>query len=186
MAVPLTLILGGARSGKSSYALRLAQAQAKQVVFVATATAGDADMAARIARHRAERPQGWLTREHPRHVGEALLAQPPQADFLVLDDLTLLVSNVLLATVEDQDAADPAVQTQAQEAVAAEITTLLKAQQTLGIPWVVVSNEVGWGLVPVSPLGRLYRDVLGWANRKVAEAATEVLLMVAGIPLKIK
>jgi len=186
MAAPLTLILGGARSGKSSYALQLAQERAKQVVFVATATAGDADMAARIARHRAERPSWWQTREHAQRVGQALLAAPPQAELLLLDDLTLLVSNVLLQAVGEEDASDPAVQARAHEAVAAEIEALLTAQRKLGIPWIVVSNEVGWGLVPASPLGRVYRDVLGWANRAVAAAAHEVFLMVAGIPMTVK
>ncbi len=186
MGIPLTLILGGARSGKSSYALRLAQERARQVVFVATATAGDADMAARITRHRAERPSWWQTREHTQHVGDALLAEPPQAELLLLDDLTLLVSNVLLQTVGKKDASDLAVQAQIHKAIAAEIEALLTAQQQLGIPWIVVSNEVGWGLVPASPLGRVYRDALGWANRAVAAAAHEVFLMVAGIPLTVK
>ena len=182
----LTLILGGARSGKSAHALRLAQARAQQVVFVATATAGDADMAARIARHRAERPQHWETREHPRGVGAALLSSPPQAELLLLDDVTLLVSNVLLEAVADADPALPEVQQRADEAVQAEMTALLQAWQTLAVPWIVVSNEVGLGLVPPSPLGRMFRDVLGRANQRLAAAADEVLLMVAGIPLKVK
>ncbi len=183
---PLTLILGGARSGKSTHALRLAQQRARQVVFVATGAPGDAEMAARIARHRAERPPHWQTREHPREVGAALLANPPQADLLLLDDLTLLVGNVLLAAVGEGDASQPAVQQRAARAVEAEMTNLLRAWRTLGIPWIVVSNEVGWGLVPTSPLGRLFRDVLGRANQQMAAAADEVILMVAGLAMGVK
>ncbi len=182
----LTLILGGARSGKSAYALRLAQARAQAVVFVATATAGDAEMAARIARHRAERPPHWETRELPQHVAAGLLASPPRAELLLLDDLTLLVSNVLLAAVGEDDPADAAVQARAQAAVEAEIAALLEAWRQLGVPWVVVSNEVGWGLVPMAPLGRLYRDILGRANQTLAAAADEVVLLVAGIPMQVK
>jgi len=182
----MTLILGGARSGKSSYALQLAQARAHAVTFVATATAGDDEMAARIAYHRSTRPSHWETREHPRGLGAALLTSPPQTELLLLDDLTLLVSNVLLAAVADADPADTAVQARAQAAVDAEVAALLDAWQRLDMPWIVVSNEVGWGLVPVSPLGRLYRDILGRANQALAAAADEVLLLVAGIPMQVK
>ncbi len=182
----LTLILGGARSGKSSHALALARQRARQVVFVATATAGDAEMAARIARHRTERPAHWETRELPHHVGAALEAAPPQADLLLLDDLTLLVSNVLLTTLGEADPADLAAQETTRRAVEDEIAALLRAYHRLPQAWIVVSNEVGCGLVPPSPLGRLYRDLLGWANRCLAAEADEVLLMVAGIPMQVK
>ncbi len=182
----LTLILGGARSGKSSHALALARTRAQRVVFVATATAGDDEMAARIARHQAERPPQWETRELPRAVGRALEAAPPQADLLLLDDLTLLVSNVLLAAVGEADPAALAVQENARRAVDDEIEALLHAYRSLPLAWIVVSNEVGWGLVPASPLGRLYRDLLGWANRRLAAEADEVLLMVAGLPMQVK
>ncbi len=180
----LTLILGGARSGKSTYALQLARAHGGRVLFVATATAGDAEMAARIARHQAERPPSWETRELPQSVGQALLADPPQADVLLLDDLTLLVSNVLLAALDDPTATD--AQRQAEAMVRAEIDALRRAQQTLPLAWIVVSNEVGLGLVPPTPVGRLYRDVLGRANQQLAAAADTVVLMVAGLPLFLK
>ncbi len=180
----LTLILGGARSGKSTYALQLARAHGGRVLFVATATAGDAEMAARIARHQAERPPSWGTRELPQGVGQALLADPPQADVLLLDDLTLLVSNVLLTALDDPTATD--AQRQAEAMVGAEIDALRRAQQTLPLAWIVVSNEVGLGLVPPTPVGRLYRDVLGRANQQLAAAADTVVLMVAGLPLFLK
>ncbi len=182
----LTLILGGARSGKSSHALALARQRAQRVVFVATATAGDAEMAARIARHRAERPPQWETRELPQGVGPALEANLPRAEVLLLDDLTLLVSNVLLAAIGESNPATLAAQEAARRAVEDEINALLHAYHHLPLGWIVVSNEVGWGLVPPSPLGRLYRDLLGWANRRLAAEADEVLLMVAGIPVTVK
>ena len=185
-AKKLTLILGGARSGKSSHALALARQAGRRVVFVATAAAGDEEMAARIARHRAERPPHWETREIQRSVGAALEANPPRAALLLLDDLTLLVSNVLLAALGEADPAALSTQAAARRAVETEIAGLLQAYQHLPLAWIVVSNEVGWGLVPPSPLGRLYRDLLGWANRQVAAVADEVLLMVAGIPLQVK
>ena len=182
----LTLILGGARSGKSSHALALARQRARQVVFVATAEAGDEEMAERIARHRAERPPHWETRELTRRVGAALEAHPPQADLLLLDDLTLLVGNVLLAAVQNADPAALAAQETARRAVEAEIEALVRAYRRLPLAWIVVSNEVGCGLVPATPLGRLYRDLLGRANQRLAAEADEVLLMVAGIPLTVK
>jgi len=181
-----TLILGGARSGKSSHALALARERAGRVVFVATATAGDAEMAARIARHQAERPPQWETRELPLGVGAALLAAPPRAKVLLLDDLTLLVSNAMLAAIGESAPAAPEAQEAARRAVEDEIEALLRAYHSLPLAWIVVSNEVGCGLVPASPLGRLYRDLLGWANRRLAAAADEVVLMVAGIPAKVK
>jgi len=143
-------------------------------------------MAARIARHRAERPSHWETRELTHNVGAALESRPPQADLLLLDDLTLLVGNVLLAAVDGTDPAAIAVQEAARRAVENEVETLLRAYRRLSVPWIVVSNEVGCGLVPTSPLGRLYRDLLGRANQRIAAQADEVLLMVAGIPLKVK
>ena len=143
-------------------------------------------MAARIARHRAERPSHWETRELTHNVGAALESRPPQADLLLLDDLTLLVGNVLLAAVDGADPAAIAVQEAARRAVENEVEALLHAYHRLSLPWIVVSNEVGCGLVPTSPLGRLYRDLLGRANQRIAAQADEVLLMVAGIPLKVK
>ena len=179
MLPKLTLLLGGARSGKSSLAVDWARRHAQRVTFIATARPTDDEMARRIARHRAERPAHWQTLELPRGVGRALRRQPPQAEVCVLDCLTLLVSNVLLDTVSPE-APDPA---RAQEAVEAEIAALLDAVDALPCAWIVVSNEVGAGLVPAYPLGRLFRDLLGWANRTLAARADEVYYLIAGIPV---
>lgn len=179
MSPKLTFLLGGARSGKSSLAVRWAHQRARQVVFIATARPSDAEMARRIARHRAERPAHWQTLELPQAVGETLLRHPPQAEICLLDCLTLLVSHVLL-TFTDPNAPDFE---QAHEAVAAELTRLLNAIEASTCDWIVISNEVGTGLVPPFPLGRLFRDALGWANQQMAARADEVYYLIAGIPL---
>ena len=187
MSRRLILLLGGARSGKSTYAGRLAAQFGDRVLYVATAQAGDGEMEARIAVHRQARMPTWQTVESPTGVGEAIraaLASGPM-DAVLLDCLTLLVSNVILqgAPEEKLDRVDEMV---AQERVAAELDGLLDAFHAGDVPWIMVSNEVGWGLVPPYPLGRVYRDLLGWANQRLAAEADQVYLMVAGLPLDIK
>lgn len=178
----LILILGGARSGKSDYAQQLAERIGGQVVYAATAAAGDDEMAARIARHRAARPAGWRTVETTTSVGAALLAQAAGADVVLLDCLTLLVSNLLLVDSNGDNVDQKAVQTR----VNAELEALWTTYQTLSATFIVVSNEVGLGLVPPYPLGRVYRDVLGRANQWLAARADVVYLLVAGLPMVVK
>lgn len=179
MTGQLTLILGGARSGKSSYAEKLAVELGPHVLYIATAEIGDEEMAQRIAAHRLARPPAWLTLEAPRNVGAALGQVDYQPDVLLLDCLTLLVSNIVLALEsEPQEMIEAAVQT--------EIEILLAARDRFDAPLIVVSNEVGLGLVPEYPLGRVYRDVLGRANQYLARQADRVLFMAAGLPLVIK
>lgn len=175
----LTLILGGARSGKSAYAERLARECGDDVLFVATATAGDEEMARRIAAHRAERPPAWRTLEVPRGVAGAVAAVSPPAAIILLDCVTLLISNILLAHEAEGDAV-------LGRAVDAEIDTLLDRIATGVAHWIVVSNEVGLGLVPPYPLGRVYRDLLGRANARLAARADRAYLLVAGLPLDLK
>lgn len=174
----LTLILGGARSGKSAYAERLAR-EGGDVLFVATATAGDDEMARRIATHRAERPPAWRTLEVSRDVAGAVAAVSPPAATVLLDCVTLLVSNILLA---HESAGDAAI----GRAVDAEIDALLAGVAAGEARWIVVSNEVGMGLVPPYPLGRAYRDLLGRANARLAARADRAYLLVAGLPLDLK
>ncbi len=178
----LVLILGGARSGKSGYAQSWAGSSGRPVTFVATATPGDADMARRIARHREDRPAGWATVELPLHVGPVLreVAGPPGA--IIVDCLTLLAANALLT-------APPGEEDRAVAAVEAEIADLAAAAllaREAGSLVLVVSNEVGSGLVPPTPLGRLYRDALGRANQALAAVSDDVHLLIAGIPLVVK
>ncbi|MBF8284067.1 MAG: cobP [Anaerolineales bacterium] len=177
MGKRLTLILGGARSGKSAYAQRLAAERGNDVLYVATAEAGDDEMAARIAAHRAERPAHWRTLEAPRQVGSAIRVVAGDAGVVLIDCLTLLASNVIVPLPEP---------VAAEAALIAEVDGLLAAYAASQAQWIVISNEVGLGLVPPFPLGRAYRDALGRANQRLAAAADEVVFMVAGLPMRVK
>ena len=162
----LVLLLGGARSGKSMLAASLAREQAGPVTVLVTAEACDDEMQERIAAHRAERPAAWETIEEPLLLEAALTAVPPERT-LVLDCLTLWVANLL----ERGDTPD-------QIAAAAARAARLAAERSALT--VAVSNEVGSGVVPATPLGRLYRDVLGAVNRVWSHAASDAVLVVAG------
>ena len=179
MGKKLTFILGGARSGKSTIAQKMVEDSGQSGLFVATATASDDEMAARIQAHQASRSAAWTTLEAPLAVGQAITSQPPTA-WVLLDCLTLLANNVLFSLPEPVD--DAAY----RAAMDAEIAQLLAAYQNHPAEWVIVSNEVGLGLVPPYPLGRIYRDALGRANQQLAAAADVVLFMIAGIPMRVK
>jgi adenosylcobinamide kinase/adenosylcobinamide-phosphate guanylyltransferase len=173
MQKELIFIIGGARSGKSTHALRLAAASGADVLFLATAEPGDGEMTAKIARHQAERPAHWRTLEAPR-APAAALAQVPAASVVLLDCMTLWVSNLLLA----EDAS--------WEAAAAELDALLAWYRTGAARLIVVSNEVGLGLVPADPISRKYREWLGWFNQRLAAEADRVYLLVAGLAVDVK
>jgi adenosylcobinamide kinase/adenosylcobinamide-phosphate guanylyltransferase len=179
---PLTLILGGARSGKSHYAERLASTLGQKVLYVATAEALDDEMRARVSSHRARRPAEWSTLEASLNIGAKLQALPQAelAGVILLDCMTLLVSNILLSRGAETQGMD---QDTAWADVEAELDALLEAHHRLNAHLIVVSNEVGLGIVPTYKLGRTYRDCLGWANQKLARRANRVILMVAGLPV---
>lgn len=185
----LVIILGGARSGKSDYALDLARRIAGElpVLFIATAQAGDDEMAERIARHKRERPPHWQTLEAPLNVGAAWRAlartEGTRPGAAILDCMTLLVSNVLFADGVDPETVDEAIPT---VHLMAEIDDLLAVAREQSCPLIVVSNEVGLGIVPLGRLNRLYRDLIGGANRRLAAAADQAIFLVAGIPLDLK
>ena len=162
----ITLLVGGARSGKSARALRLASDWDGQVVFVATAEDRDSEMAARIARHRLERPASWRTIEAPLELVRAFDSIPAGA-FVILDCLTLWVANALEAGWTDEDV----------ERAAVAVATIAAGRER---PTVVVTNEVGLGVVPQTALGRAYRDLLGRVNVVFAAEAEHAYLMVAG------
>ena len=179
----LILILGGARSGKSSLAEKMAQELGGEngVLFVATAEAHDDEMRDRIRKHQADRPAGWRTLEAPRELG----ARIPQVldgteTVVVVDCLTLLVSNLVCALPENAPVQE------AERLAAAEIAALVAACRASSATWIVVSNEVGLGLVPDNPLGRTYRDALGRANQQLAAAADKVFFPIAGLPMRLK
>lgn len=180
MEARLTLILGGVRSGKSDYAQRLAAESGRPVVYLATATAGDEEMAERIARHRAARPAHWRTLEAPTNVGQALEAVLAGGEVVLMDCLTLLVSNLMMEEGEE------VTEGQLVARVTGELEALLEVCAAREAALIVVSNEVGMGLVPPYPMGRVYRDVLGRANQWLAARADRVVLMVAGIPMEVK
>ncbi|MEP6493111.1 MAG: bifunctional adenosylcobinamide kinase/adenosylcobinamide-phosphate guanylyltransferase [bacterium] len=181
----LTLLLGGVRSGKSARAVALAkQYQGDgRVLFVATAEALDDDMSARIGAHRRERPSTWDTLESPMalatDLARALEGDRAAPAVVVIDCLTVWVSNILLSLSDDADA---------EVAVAQHVSGLLdvRARAHTSLQWIVVTNEVGLGVVPPTSLGRRYRDALGRANQLVAGAADDVTLMVAGLELSLK
>jgi len=176
----LTLILGGARSGKSRYAEQAAATLGRHVLYVATAQPGDEEMATRIAAHQRARPAHWATLEAAIQTGQAIRNWPGEPDVILLDCVTLLASNVLMTLGES---VDPLA---AEGALNSEIDALLAAFRARPAQWLVISNEVGLGLVPPYPLGRIYRDALGRANQRLAAEADDVLLMVAGLPLVVK
>jgi adenosylcobinamide kinase / adenosylcobinamide-phosphate guanylyltransferase len=171
----VTLITGGSRSGKSAHALTLAQADPalSRRYFIATAEALDDEMRDRIARHRADRPASFITLEAPLDLLGALAQLDDHADIAVIDCLTLWVAN-LLGRGESDDGVFAAA-----DALAASLTVA-------PFKTIVVTGEVGSGIVPENPLARRFRDLLGWTNQRVARAADELLLMTAGYPLRVK
>jgi len=177
----MVLILGGARSGKSRYALHLAREQAREgeVVYLATAEAGDEEMAQRILRHRSDRPPGWRTVEVPQEVVPAVIKLGTEAEVIVLDCITLWISNLLLAEGEEAAAGR-------EEAILGQVKALTRAARAAKARVLLVSNEVGLGVVPPTRLGRIFRDIAGQANQLLAQAADEVYVMWAGLPQKIK
>jgi adenosyl cobinamide kinase/adenosyl cobinamide phosphate guanylyltransferase len=164
--MPYTFLVGGARSGKSTLAVQLAQAFGGPVVVLATAEARDEEMTERIRAHRASRPDAWNTVEEPLGVVEAVQGAPPDA-FLLLDCLTLWVGNLLEVGRTDQ-------------AVEDEARRLAEVLATRSAPAVVASNEVGLGIVPANALARRYRDLLGRVNARLADRAERAYLVVAG------
>jgi adenosylcobinamide kinase/adenosylcobinamide-phosphate guanylyltransferase len=174
------LILGGARSGKSDLAVQLALRFSGKVAYVATASAGDEEMKERIKIHKQNRPASWSTIEAETGIGTALRNAGFHADVIILDCLTMLVSNIILVSGEEtkeQILIDKAI---------GEIEQFLKVCRENNSRSIIVSNETGMGIVPPSRLGRVYRDVLGKANKHIALKADKVLLMFAGLAIDIK
>jgi adenosylcobinamide kinase/adenosylcobinamide-phosphate guanylyltransferase len=170
VAIRSALILGGARSGKSAYAQALAEAHALERLYLAPATPGDEEMAARIARHQAERGKDWTTLEEPLEVASALLARAQVGRVVVVDCLTLWLSNLMLA------GRDPGP----------DVSALADAIRALAGPAILVSNEVGMGIVPEHRLGREFRDWQGRVNREIGAACDAVIFVAAGLPLQLK
>jgi adenosylcobinamide kinase / adenosylcobinamide-phosphate guanylyltransferase len=179
----ITLLLGGARSGKSFFAQEAAK-KAKKVLFVATAEAGDEDMKRRIRIHKEERPAHWKTLEATSHIGGAIEKNRQDEELVIIDCITLLVTNIICQI--DEKEYDSCDEGGLEEKVYAEIKELQACLKKCSASFILVSNEVGLGIVPDNRISRIYRDLLGRANQMLAQSADEVYLMVAGIPLKIK
>lgn len=169
----VTLVLGGVRSGKSRYAQQLAERMGR-VVFVATAKASDQEMARKIARHRKERPAQWVTVEEPLELAAVIEEQGRGCDAMVVDCMTLFAANLQEAEGSDRDAMERRVE------------ALCEALRGVACAVVLVSNEVGSGVVPAYESGCRYRDLLGEINQSVARVADDVVLMVAGLPMALK
>ncbi len=189
----MVLILGGARSGKSAFAERLAAGSGRSVAFIATAMASDDEMRERIARHRASRPKGWHTLEEPLDLAGAVRQASELADVLLLDCVTLWLGNVLSqeSGLHERDDEEEEFYTTGKlfdERALQESEAMLGVVKSLdpNKTLIAVTNEVGLGIVPAYPLGRLYRDTLGYVNQRLAQAADRVYLMVAGLAVDIK
>ena len=168
----ITLILGGARSGKSTYALKLA-GKYKKVAFIATCVGLDKEMRERIKLHKETRPKHWETFEEPQDLVKVFKRLDSRFDCILIDCLTLLVSNLVLSG-------------KSQTKIIKKIEELLLAINKEKIRVIMVSNEVGLGLVPTNKLGREFRDIAGRVNQLIASSSDEVFFIVAGIPVKIK
>lgn len=176
----LIFITGGARSGKSNFAEKMALSLGKPVAYLATGQPLDKEMAYRIKKHKTKRSTEWETYEEPIEVSELVSSLGGEKEVILIDCLTLLVSNLLLR--EKNKVGNP----QWEEKILLEIEKLTEISYQVPAQIIIVSNEVGMGLVPDNPLGRVYRDILGRANSIIANKADEVFMMISGIPLKIK
>ena len=188
----LTLILGGARSGKSSFAeQRAKELGGENVLYIATSETKDEEMQQRVEKHRAGRPSVWRTVEASRNIAQALRQERSGAKVILLDCMTFLVANYLMDAAAPEDdpfdepRSDP-FNAQIEADVVAEVEAIIAYENETDVEMLVVSNEVGLGVVPPYELGRAYRDILGRANQILARHADEVLLLVAGIPMKAK
>jgi adenosylcobinamide kinase/adenosylcobinamide-phosphate guanylyltransferase len=172
MKPTITLVLGGARSGKSTLAERLARERFARPLYLATAEATDDEMAARILAHRRRRGRAWRTAEEPLDLARTLTRVAPRCDGVLVECLTTWLANVLVR--------------EGAAAVSRRRAALLRALRGSRRPVILVSNEVGLGIVPEHPLGRQFRDLAGWLNQEIAALADEVVFLAAGLPLWLK
>jgi len=169
----LIFITGGVRSGKSKFAVELASNFSSQVTFIATAPFSDPEMEKRINLHQKSRPSHWQTIEEQKDVSAVLSKINSPQKVIILDCLTLLISNLLLEKKEEKE-------------IFAQIKTIADKARKLNRVTIIVSNEVGWGVVPPTELGRNFRDIAGTANQIIAQKSNQMWLLVCGIPCKLK
>ena len=178
------LLTGGARSGKSTKAEEIAKEIGGRVLFVATADAGDEEMKYRIKKHRTDRPQEWDTLETMANVGQRLLEITQNYDVVIIDCLTMLACNVIGEAVNKYG--DDVAEEFIENMLKTETDALQKAMQSNAASFLLVTNEVGLGIVPDNRLGRLYRDTLGRANQRMASVCSEVIFLVSGCSWYVK
>ncbi len=181
-----TLVFGGARSGKSAYAEQLARDSGKEVLYLATAQAGDGEMATRIAHHRAQRPGEWPTVEEPLRLGAALLAHAQPGRLLLVDCLTLWLTNLMFSSGEAYPDVGDIVLPELFHSERAHFLTALAELQDSGCDIVLVSNEVGMGIVPYGAISRCFTDEAGRLNQAVAAICQRAVFVAAGLPLVLK
>ena len=184
MRLKSILVIGGARSGKSHYAQELALQSSQPVLFVATAEAGDEEMRQRIEEHQEARPATWSTLEVATHVGSQILKKIDKSQTVIVDCITLLVNNIF--SQHTDPIGEPIDTPLIEKKVMAEVNELVDCINQANVSFIIVTNEVGLGLVPDKRMGRLYRDLLGRANQILAQHVDEICLMVAGLPLRVK
>ena len=174
MAGRITLITGGVKSGKSAYALKLGREHGARRAFIATATGGDDEMARKIAAHKAERADRWQTYEEPCDIASVLNRVTAEHDMVLVDCMTLWVSNLLT------------LQNLGDDEIEAAFSGFMEALKNATCPVIVVTNEVGLGIMPADRLSRRYQNLLGAVNRRIAAISDSVYVMISGIPVKIK
>lgn len=180
----ITLVLGGTKSGKTSFAqnkaAKLAADLDKNILYIATARALDGGMKKRIAAHKASRPAEWITVEEPLHVSRILKSESAETSAVLLDCLTMLATNLLMELGDEPDRAE------AQKMVIDEVEAILKEAEEIGPELIIISNQVEAGLVAPTRLGGIFQDIAGISHQLIASKADEVYLMTAGIPQKLK
>lgn len=169
----ITFVLGGTRSGKSSYAVKSAVGLSEKVAYVATCVPYDDEMHERVRLHKQERPSHWITVEEPLNLVPKLKEIDLQVDVMIFDCLTLFVTNLLMENLEEND-------------IKERVSQVMQALKEVKYDSFIVSNEVGLGIVPEHALGRKFRDIAGRANQVVAEHADNVVFVVSGIPMQVK
>lgn len=182
----LILITGGARSGKSTLAENKAKELGKNILYVATATAFDDEMKQRIKLHRQQRPQNWQTVEAYKDLGNNIGKHIKNVDGVLLDCVTVMITNLMMDEMSDFDNIKDCEAVEFEAVVESEISKIIEFSKSIDKTIIIVTNEVGMGIVPFYASTRLFRDVAGRANQKLAFAADEVYLCTCGIPLKIK
>ena len=182
----ITVVTGGARSGKSSFAEKLAEEAGLTLGYIATARADDAEMADRIAKHQKRRDARWQTFEEPMHPAHIIATHGNNIDAFLLDCLTLLVTNLLLSQRVDWELPTNGSLRSLEDMIMAEMADLIEACTVYRGEVIMVSNEVGCGIVPPSPLARLFRDCAGQVNQCLAANAKRVYLVASGLPLCLK